>query len=136
MALGAFNHLSLTVTDMARAEKYYDRLLGFLGYQQAEKSDAFILWASQHGAITLSPAKPDSPNKTHDRYSPGLHHFAFSADSREDVDRLYQFLLDNNVEILDAPAEYDYMEGYYAVFFADPDGMKLELAHIPSWPTS
>ena len=86
MALGAFNHLALTVTDMARAEKYYDRLLGFLGYQQAEKSDEFILWAGQHGGITLSPANPDSPNKTHDRYSPGLHHFAFNADSREDVD--------------------------------------------------
>ena len=136
MALGAFNHLSLTVTDMARAEKYYDRLLGFLGYQQAEKSDEFILWAGQHGGITLSPANPDSPNKTHDRYSPGLHHFAFNADSREDVDRLYQFLLDNNIEVLDAPAEYDYMEGYYAVFFADPDGMKLELAHITSWPAA
>lgn len=136
MALGAFNHLSLTVTDMARAVKYYERLLRFLGYQQAEKTVELILWASQHGAITLSPANPNSPNKSHDRYSPGQHHFAFSADSREDVDRLGRFLPDNSVEILDAPAEYDYMKGYYAVFFADPDGMKLELAHIPSWPTA
>lgn len=136
MALGAFNHLSLTVTYVARVEQYYDRLLRFLGYQQAKKSVEFILGGSQHGAIILSPANPNSPNKSHDRYSPGLHHFAFSADSRENVDRLCQFLLDNSVEILDVPAEYDYMKGYYAVFFADPDGMKLELAHIPSWPTA
>ncbi len=136
MAFGAFNHLSLTVTDMARSEEFYDALLGFLGYQQAEKNEELALWAGQHGAITISPSNPGSANKTHDRYSPGLHHFAFSAGSREDVDRLYQFLLDHEVKILDAPTEYAYMEGYYAVFFADPDGMKLELAHIPSWPAS
>ena len=34
--------------------------------------------------------------------------------------------------ILDPPQEYAYTPGYYAVFFADPDGMKLELVHIPS----
>ncbi len=85
MALGAFNHPSLTVTDIARAEKYCDRLLGFLGYPQAEESDELSLWASQRGAITLSPANPDSPNKSRDHYSPGLHHFAFSAERREDV---------------------------------------------------
>ena len=136
MALGAFNHLSLTVADMARSEKFYDALLGFLGYRQAEKNAALVVWAGPYGAVTISPNNPGSANKIHDRYSPGLHHFAFSADGREDVDRLYQFLLDHEVKILDAPAEYDYMEGYYAVFFADPDGMKLELAHIPTWPTS
>ena len=133
MALGAFNHPSLTVTDMARSEKFYDILLGFLGYQRAEKSEELVLWAGQYGAITIAPSAPDPANKTHDRYSPGLHHFAFSADSREDVDRLYQFLLDQKIEMLDAPAEYDYVAGYYAVFFAAPDGIKLELAHMPAW---
>jgi len=34
--------------------------------------------------------------------------------------------------ILDAPAEYDYTPGYYAVFFADPDGLKLEVVHEPA----
>ena len=54
--------------------------------------------------MTHSPANPEPVNKGHDRYSAGLHHFAFSPDSREDVDPLYQYLHDNSVEILDAPA--------------------------------
>lgn len=34
--------------------------------------------------------------------------------------------------MLDAPAEYGYEPGYYAVFFSDPDGLKLELVHVPN----
>ena len=67
----------------------------------------------------------------HNRYSPGLHHMAFHAESRKQVDQFYQFLLQNSICILDAPAEYDYTAGYYAVFFADPDGIKLEFVYEP-----
>ena len=134
MPLGAMNHLSLTVTDMERSLEFYDAVLGFLGYQRFETEEHLALYAkSGIGAVTLSPANPDSPNKTHDRYSPGLHHFAFDADSREDVDRMHAKLQEIGATVLDAPAEYDYMPGYYAVFFADPDGIKLELAHVPDW---
>ncbi len=60
----------------------------------------------------------------------GLHHFAWNAGSREDVDRLHDRLLAAGVTILDAPAAYpQYGAGYYAVFFADPDGLKLEYVH-------
>jgi glyoxylase I family protein len=52
---------------------------------------------------------------------------------REDVDRLYQLLLAMGARILDAPADYpDYGAGYHAVFFADPDGLKLEFVHWPA----
>ena len=44
----------------------------------------------------------------------------------------YEFLLENGIEILDSPAEYDYTPNYYAVFFADPDGLKLEVVHEPN----
>jgi catechol 2,3-dioxygenase-like lactoylglutathione lyase family enzyme len=45
---------------------------------------------------------------------------------------LAQSIEANGGSILDAPREYDYVPGYYAVFFADPDGIKLEFVHIPS----
>lgn len=134
MKLGAINHIALTVSDLKRSEKFYDALLGFMGYEQGEKTEQFILWASSNGVITISPSNPQSANKSHDRYSPGLHHLAFSADSREQVDQLYQSLKEREVEILDPPAEYNYFPGYYALFFSDPDGIKLELTHIPNWP--
>ncbi|MBD2089574.1 VOC family protein [Microcoleus sp. FACHB-1515] len=47
------------------------------------------------------------------------------------VDTFYQKLIELGATILDAPAEYSYSPGYYAVFFADPDGIKLELVHMP-----
>lgn len=136
MVLGTLNHLSLTVSDRDQADTFYDRVLGFMGYQLVEKNDEFTMWwSAQAGAITVSAANPNSPNKVHDRYSPGLHHVAFNADSREQVDDFYRLLLDMDATILDAPAEYEnYAPGYYAVFFADPDGIKLELVHMPNLP--
>lgn len=136
MTLGTMNHLALTVNDRSKSEPFYDAVLKFMGYQQVEKNDEFIMWWSQDaGAILISVANPDSPNKVHDRYSPGLHHLAFNADSRFQVDELYKLILEIGAKVLDPPAEYNhYAPGYYAVFFADPDGIKLELVHMPNLP--
>lgn len=136
MALGSMNHLSLTVSDREKSESFYDQILKFMGYQQVEKNDELTMWWLEGaGAITISPVKPDSPNKVHDRYSPGLHHFAFSSDSREQVDDFHKLLLEMEATVLDSPAEYNhYAPGYYAVYFADPDGIKLELVHMPTIP--
>lgn len=130
MKLGAIHHIALTVSDMEQSEAFYNKLLGFMGYEQGEKTEQLILWASSCSAITISPAKQ---HRKCDRYSPGLHHLAFSADRREDVDKLYQELIQQQVTILDPPAEYDYLPGYYAIYFLDPDGIKLELAYTPTW---
>lgn len=133
MILGSMNHLGLTVSNLAQSEQFYDQILKFMGYQQVEKNDEFIMWwLKEAGAIVISAANPDSPNKVHDRYSPGLHHFAFNANSREEVNNFYNLLLEMKATILDPPAEYDYTPGYYAVFFTDPDGIKLELVHMPA----
>jgi glyoxylase I family protein len=136
MTLGTINHLTLSVSDINKSEAFYHQILEFLGYQLVEKSDDYIMWWSQNaGAILISPANPDSPNQIHDRYSPGLHHLAFNADSREEVDNLYKLLLEMGTKILDTPAEYNhYAPGYYAVYFADPDNIKLELVHMPNLP--
>jgi catechol 2,3-dioxygenase-like lactoylglutathione lyase family enzyme len=55
----------------------------------------------------------------------GLHHYAFELSSRSDVDALGAFLQDNGMNVVDPPGEY-YGRNYYAVYFTDPDGMKLE----------
>jgi len=63
-----------------------------------------------------------------------LHHLAWRAESRADVDALHQRLLEIGATVLDAPADYPQYNkgrGYYAVFFTDPDGLKLEYVHTP-----
>ena len=53
-----------------------------------------------------------------------MHHYAFQLRNRRDVDALQAFLEKEKVKIVD-PAD-EYYEDYYAVFFLDPDGLKLE----------
>jgi catechol 2,3-dioxygenase-like lactoylglutathione lyase family enzyme len=80
--------------------------------------------------IALKAAHPERRTAAHDRHAPGLHHLAFHADSRADVDD-FHFVVGIGATVLDPPAEYDYTPGYYAVFFADPDGIKLEVVFEP-----
>jgi glyoxylase I family protein len=61
----------------------------------------------------------------------GLHHLAFEAHSRGAVNERAGWLRAQGAEIESGPEEYAYLPGYYAVFFYDPDGMKLEIVHIP-----
>ena len=137
MIRGSLSHVDLTVTDLSRSAPFYDQVLGKLGYERLPEAGAGApCWGVSDAAggvfsIALQPARPGSADRPHDRYAPGLHHLAFHVDSRADVDGFYQFLQEIRAAILDAPAEYSYTPGYYAVFFADPDGLKLEVVHEP-----
>ncbi len=134
MALGTMNHLALTLGDLPAAEAaFYAPVLEFLGYRKVEDSDGMTLWYSTASgcSVNLWQARPEFAGQLHQRYAPGFHHFAFGADSRAEVDALHSLLKRIGATVLDAPAEYDYVPGFYAVYFADPDGLKFELVHIP-----
>jgi len=133
-ALGGFNHLTLSVSDFAKSTEFYNTILTRLGYDQVKKLENFILWVHpQAGGVAIVPIKPDFKDVKHNRYSCGLNHIAFNATSKEEVDKFHDFLVEKGYNILDAPAEYSYTPGYYAVFWSCPDEMKLELVHIPGW---
>lgn len=140
MLRGAINHLDLTVRDPHASAPFYDAVLGFLGFARVRLAgDPNPVWQSrdpgQHlFSIALCPAAPDRMRE-HDRSTPGLHHVAFQASSRADVDRLHELLQKVGATILDPPAAYPhYGPDCYAVFFADPDGVKLELVHMTEPP--
>ena len=134
MALGAMNHLALTLSDLKAAEEsFYRPVLEFLGYGKIEDEAGMTLWFSETAAaaVNLFQAAEGLAARRHERYAPGFHHFAFWADERAQVDALHALLQRIGATVLDPPAAYDYAPGYYAVFFADPDGMKFELVHMP-----
>jgi hypothetical protein len=62
-----------------------------------------------------------------------FHHLCLDVPSREIVDERAQWLREHGAQIGSGPAEYDYTPGYYAVFFYDPDGIKLERLHRPTY---
>jgi len=135
---GAIHHIDLNVTDLAASEAVYGPVLEFLGYTQVKNSDGHE-WdlRGQEGrgaSIGLRACDPAEAAHRHHRYAPGLHHLAWRAESRGDVDRLHDLLIERGITVLDAPAHYpEYSGDYYAVFFEDPDGMKLELVFAPGW---
>jgi len=133
MATGAINHVALTVSDLQRSREFYTPILQFLGYKNTGDMPGVSLWESTStgSAINFWQAKPELIGHKHQDYAPGLHHLAFNASSKQEVDDFYKLLLDVGANIVDAPAEYEYAPGYYAVFFTDPDGIRIELAHIP-----
>ena len=62
------------------------------------------------------------------------HTFITSSDfarEREDVDRLHEFLVEIGATIVHGPEDGPYAPGYYSVLFEDPDGIRLELNHVP-----
>ena len=141
VVLGFPHHIDLSVTEMEKSVAFYDMVLGELGFRRTSNyGGGAPCWAhlgasATNFSIALKEARTLTP---HSRYSPGLHHLAFGADSREAVDSFYGFLRNNNIVVLDPPAEYDYTPGYYAVFFSDPDDIKLEVVHepLPELPAS
>jgi glyoxylase I family protein len=131
---GAIHHIDLTVRDLERSTAWYAELLPLMGFGRMADTFEGPIWAGAGVEIGLQAARASSPGG-HDRYAPGLHHLALTAPSREAVEALHRRLLELEVPVLDAPAEYpEYCEGYYAVFFSDPDGIKLEYAFTPRWP--
>ena len=128
---GALHHVDLTVSDFRRSKDFYAKVLPLMGFERLPKEFGAVAWRGA-SIIAIQPAKPEQKDRVHSRYAPGLHHLAFRAPSRDAVDTLHAELVTLGVAILDAPADYPYSAGYYAVFFADPDGMKLEYVHCPA----
>ncbi len=129
-APGALHHLDLTVTDLQRSTAFYDRWLPMMGLRRIADCADGPLWRGQKFELGLQQARTAAP--AHDRYTPGIHHLAFEAPDHDAVVHLYEALRLGGATILDAPAEYpNYAPGYFAVFFADPDGIKLEYVFTP-----
>ena len=127
------HHVDLTVSDLALAKRFYQPVMEFLGYRMTEGTEGDLGFASGDDdgtGIMLHPAHPQSRDRKHDRYATGLHHLAFRAASRDEVDDLHRVLQRIGAKILDPPAVH-YPPNYYAVFFADPDGLKLEFVFNP-----
>jgi glyoxylase I family protein len=133
---GAIHHIDLTVKDAHASRAFYESVLGFMGYKLADAHPNGYDFDLRDGdffcSIGILSARGEHADRVHDRYSAGLHHIAWNAASREDVDAMHAHLLSIGANITDAPAEYPkYGPGYYAVFFTDADGLKLEYVHKP-----
>jgi glyoxylase I family protein len=127
------HHLDLVVSTLERSVSFYRELLEPLGYSRVggivgERGEDVRYVSGRGASIGIREAKVAGE---YDRYRVGVHHVAFEAPSRDAVDERHRWAVERGVRIESPPKEYDYMPGYYAFFFYDPDGIKLEVVHAP-----
>ena len=133
------HHVDLVVSSVERSLPFYRDLLGPLGFHrisevEGERGETIWYFEGPGSAIGIRKAPGSSETQRIggiDRYGLGLHHLAFEAVSRAVVDERNDWLVGAGAEIETPPHEYAYSPGYYAVFFYDPDGIKLEIVHVP-----
>jgi catechol 2,3-dioxygenase-like lactoylglutathione lyase family enzyme len=132
------DHIQITVKDMRIAEPFYDKLLPLLGFDPKRKGSAvidehdFTVVEYTHPRLAFaitSPRKAFAADTVHRRKPGALHHLAFQAASRAEVDRLHSELQGIGATIVSPPREYpEYTPpGYYALFFKDLEGIKYEI---------
>ena len=126
------DHVYVTVTDLAAAETFYDRvLIGVLGYRKARApigGAPHCHYFNRHFGFSIRPARAGAP--PHDPYAPGLHHFCFRVANERAVDQAARELTAAGVAAT-APRYYpEYDRDYYATFFTAPDGVRLEITNF------
>jgi catechol 2,3-dioxygenase-like lactoylglutathione lyase family enzyme len=128
------DHLDLVVSDLDRSLSFYRALLEPLGYVQTseivgERGER-VVYLGGPGAVSVSLRAAQTPG-SYDRYRVGIHHVAFAAPSRATVEERLSWVRGQGLQVESDPTEYGYSPGYYAGFFYDPDGIKLEIVHAP-----
>ncbi len=125
------HHLALTASSLARSQPFYDAVLACLGYTRTLTRDTLAAWHGPEPEILLYQARAGQEESKHRLYDPGIHHIAFRAASRDIVDRVERSVVALGGIVLDPARVYPhYAAGYYAVFFLDPDGIKVEVMHV------
>ncbi|HEY2531502.1 MAG TPA: VOC family protein [Xanthobacteraceae bacterium] len=119
------DHLVLSVGNFARSRTFYGKLLRFLGFKLKYDYADMAGWSNGKTLLWIASADAQGKRRKYRKGDIGFHHYAFELGSRDEVDELGAFLEKNGMTVLDPPGEY-YGRNYYAVYFSDPDGMKLE----------
>ena len=123
------DHIYLAVRDLETSKRFYDVVMKILGFRSGRfqiDGDTHASYYNRHFGFVLRPARS---NAAHDPYAAGLHHFCLRVDSSADVDTIAGQLRDAGIAI-EAPRLYpQYAPDYYAVFFDDPDGIRLEVTN-------
>lgn len=130
--------MDLVVSHRRRALEFYAAVLAPLGFDRQREITGeqgepvtYISRTGERGALSLRESHDNRDQRPFDRYDIGVHHICLAAPSREVVAEVFGAAKAAGAQIESEPREYDYTPGYYAVFFRDPDGIKLEVLHRP-----
>lgn len=124
------DHLYITVSDLARAQAFYDTVfLGVLGFRRNAfeiGGDPHVQYYNRHFGYVLRPARV---LQAHQPYAPGLHHLCLRVDTVDDVRAVADALNAAGIAATPAALHAGYAPDYWATFFTDPDGVRLEVTN-------
>ena len=136
MLLG-LGHVDLCCRDLERSLAFYLDVFGPLGLQppalfpgeRGEQIHYLRFPAAGSGSLGLRQASGPEAEQPFELYAPGLHHVAFAVESRAEVDAAHAAAVAAGAEVLHAPRLFpQYGPDFYATFFLDPDGFRIEVA--------
>ena len=126
-------HIQLSVRDPDRCLPFWEKLCHFLEMKTLIKGEGVGYWIGSRTGILVRGAPPEKCDPPFDQDRPGLHHLCFRARRREDVDAVHAFLVaETEAHVVHPPEEgAHFAPGYYSVLFEDPDGIRVEVNHVP-----
>ncbi len=126
-------HIQLNINNPQRGLPFWERLCHFLEMQTLIRNDDVLYCIGSRTGILVRAAPPERRDQAFDQNVAGLHHFCFRARSREDIDHIYAFLVEDGVAQIVHPPELGehFAPGYYSLLFEDPDGIRVEFNHVP-----
>ncbi len=124
-----FGHIALVVSNFDACVQFYDRVLGHLGMRRYTRGPMWTGWWADEYMFVIAHSAPN--NDRFSQWRVGLHHLSFRARSREEVDSFASVLREIGAKIVHPPQEGPFWPGYYSVLCEDPDGVRLEMNHIP-----
>ncbi len=123
------DHIYVAVSELRRSEMFYDEVMKLLDFRKGTGTvdgEVFIHYYNRHVQFTLRQAKPDgSRNST----APGLDHLCFQVPGAGDVDAAARGLRERGVSVTGPSFHPEYTPDYYAIYFSDPDGIRLEIVN-------
>ena len=131
MEINGIAHIFLTAANFERSRDFYRQLLPFLGLKPMIDSGGVYYCVGGRTAVAIRAPSPEHTGAAFDQNRIGLHHLCFRARERADVDELHAFLASIGTKIVRAPREDQWAPGYYSMLFEDPDGIRLEINHVP-----
>lgn len=124
-------HVIMTVSQFDKAREFYCGLLPEFGMTKVHDGPDFCYHVGARTAIGIRKCDDEFKEERFQQYRVGLHHICLRARSREDIDKTADLVAALGGNIVRGPEERDWAPGYYYVLFEDPDGIRLEVNHVP-----
>ena len=129
--LNGMAHVVLTVSQFELAKDFYSRLMPAMGLENVFDSENFCYFVGARTAVGIQPCAPEHAQERFVQGRVGLHHICLRARTRDDVDQVDALLREMGANIVVGASEGHWAPGYYYVLFEDPDGIRLEVNHVP-----